>query len=121
MRDVIVLLALTGGGIAWLLHLSAAYALVAVGCPRGWPAPGWQIGGLTGLCASLAVAVCALALRRRRRLQRLPDTDPGWQAQRLMLGVGSVLAVLFGIAVMLGGVVALVVPPCQGVAIGGAP
>lgn len=114
MRHGIVLLALLGGGSTWLVHLGGAYTLVAVGCARGWPALGWQFAGLTLLCAGAAVAVGVLAVRRRRRL-RADD-----EARRLLLGVGALLAGLFTLLVIGGGVAAVVLPPCRGLAIGGA-
>jgi hypothetical protein len=115
MRHGTVLLALTGGGTAWLVHLGGAYVLVALGCPRGWPALGWQLAGLTVMCATVAVAIGVLSVRRRRPLPHNAE------APRLLLGVGALLAGLFALLVLGGGLAAVVLPPCRGVGIGGAP
>jgi len=116
-----VLLALTGSGTAWLIHLSAAYTLIALGCPRGWPALGWQLTGLTVACATATAAIGVAALRRRRHLRDRMHLDPGADARRLLLGVAGLLAGLFTLLVVGGGVAALAWPPCHGAAIGGRP
>jgi hypothetical protein len=40
-------------------------------------------------------------------------------AAALLYGAGAMLAGLFTVAILLGGVAALILPPCRGVAIGG--
>jgi hypothetical protein len=115
VREGRVFLALVGGGAAWILHLCAAYVLVALGCPRGWPGLGWLLAALTLACASAALGVGLVAVRRRRQA-RADDTA---EVRRLLLGVGALLAGLFALAIVGGGMAALVLPPCQGVAIGG--
>jgi hypothetical protein len=121
MRDGMLLLALTGGGAAWIIHLGAAYTLIALGCPRRWPALGLQLSALTLACAMAAVATGVVALRRRRHLRDSANPGPGAETRRLLLGVGGVLAGLFALLVISGGVTALAWPPCHGVAIGGRP
>jgi heme/copper-type cytochrome/quinol oxidase subunit 3 len=102
-----------GGGAAWALHLFAGYFLVSLGCARGWPALGALLGGLTAACAAGALAVTVGAWRRRRRTHRADD-----EAVRLLLAVAAVLGVLFAIMIVLGGLTAAALPPCQA-AVGG--
>jgi hypothetical protein len=117
MRDRAVLVAVAGSGTAWIVHFGAAYVVVALGCPRGWPALGWLLAALTVVCASAALAVGVFAFRRRRRAAR---GNAAGEAQRLLFAVGILLAALFALAVVAGGVAVVALPPCQPVAIGGA-
>jgi hypothetical protein len=119
MRAHALLLALGGGGTAWIVHLSAAYALVALGCPRGWPGLGWLLAGLTLACVSAAVAVGVFAVRRRREARPPQRTGAATEARGLLFAVGALLAGLFALAMLGGAMAALALPPCQGGAIGG--
>jgi len=115
MRGAPLVLALAGGGTAWMLHLFAGYFLVSLGCPRGWPALGWTLITVTGVCAASALAVAVVAWRERRR------ADPGREdggTSRLLLSVAALLATLFAIMIVLGGLAVAALPPCQA-AVGG--
>lgn len=107
-------LALGGGGIVWTVHLLTAYFLVALGCPRAWPL-GWLIAVLTFLAAGVSLATGVLSVRGWRR--RPASEDNG--ATPLLYGAAALLAGLFTLAILLGGMTMLILPPCQGVAIGG--
>jgi hypothetical protein len=103
-----VLLALAGGGTAWMLHLAAAYFLVSIGCARGWPALGSALATSTAACATAALVVAVIAWRARRRTGR-----GGAEASRFLLGVGVSLSVLFAVMIVLGGLTVVALPPCR--------
>jgi hypothetical protein len=107
-------LAIGGGGIAWTVHLFAGYVLVALGCPRAWPL-GSMLAAATVLTAGMSLAIGVMSVRRWRRVPVNVDDD----AAALLYGAGAMLAGLFTVAILLGGVAALILPPCRGVAIGG--
>jgi hypothetical protein len=107
-------LALGGGGIAWTVHLLAGYFLVALGCPRAWPL-GSLIAVLTLVAAAVSCATAVLSLRGRRRTPA--PSDGG--ATALLYGAAALLAGFFTLAILLGGMTMLILPPCQGAAIGG--
>ena len=107
-------LALGGGGIAWTAHLLGGYFLVALGCPRAWPL-GSLIAVLTVLTAAVSLAIGLLSLRGRRRAPASADGG----ATTLFYGAAALLAGLFTLAILLGGMTALILPPCRGMAIGG--
>jgi hypothetical protein len=115
MRGAPLLLALAGGGSAWILHLLAGYFLVSLGCPRGWPALGGTLAAVTGVCAAGALAVAGLALRERGRI---PRGRADGETARLLLGVAVLLGALFAVMIVLGGVTVAALPPCQA-AVGG--
>jgi hypothetical protein len=105
-----VLFALAGGGAAWALHLFAAYFVVAIGCARGWPAPGWLLAGITVIFAAAAASVAVVARRARRRARGADDSA---EARRLLHTVGMLLGGLFAVMILVGGLTALALPPCQ--------
>ncbi|HEY7516862.1 MAG TPA: hypothetical protein VIE36_01105 [Methylomirabilota bacterium] len=105
-------LALGGGGLAWSAHLLTGYFLVALGCPRTWPLD-WLIAAVTLIAAAVALATGVLSLIGWRRAPARGD------ATAILYGAGVLLAGLFTIAILLGGTTALILPACQGVAIGG--
>lgn len=109
-------LALVGGGIAWTVHLSAGYFLVSVGCPRSWPL-GWTLAVVTVLAAGASLAVGMTSLRGWRRAPEADRDDP--TTRRLFFAAGALLAGLFTVAILLGGLAAVILSPCRGVAIGG--
>ena len=117
MQGRFVLLALAGGGTVWTAHLLAGYFLVALGCPRGWPALSGILSAVTAVCTASALAVAIVALRARRRARRTGETG---EAAHMLLSVSSLLAALFAAMVVLGGLAVTALPPCQ-TAIGGAP
>jgi hypothetical protein len=101
-----VLLGLAGGGTAWVLHLSAGYFMVSIGCARGWPALGLALAMTTAACAMGALAVAVMAWRARGRTR-------GAEASRFLLGVGASLNILFAIMIVLGGLTVVVLPACR--------
>jgi hypothetical protein len=101
-----VFLALAGGGTTWMLHLSAAYFIVSIGCARGWPGLGFALAMTTVACAMGALAIAVIAWRARRRARRA-------EASRFLLGVGASLSVLFAVMIVLGGLTVVALPPCQ--------
>ena len=114
MRSVPLLLALAGGGTAWMLHLLAGYFLVSLGCPRGWPL-GVSLVVVTVVCAMSALAVAGLAMHQRARIPRARDDS---ESSRLLLNVAIALGALFAIMIVLGGVTVAALPACQA-AVGG--
>jgi hypothetical protein len=109
MRGAPLVLVLAGGGTAWMLHLLTGYFLVSLGCPRGWPL-GWTLITVTGVCAASALAVAVVALRRRRRADAgLEDGE----TSRLLSSVAALLATLFAIMIVFGGLAVAALPPCQ--------
>jgi hypothetical protein len=115
MRGPLVL-GLLGGGAAWIVHLSASYFLVALGCPRGWPALGVLLGVVT--LAGVGGAVAAgMAARRGGRVGPAravaDEPDPGEPA-RFVAGVGVLLAGLFAFMILVAGVAPLILSPCVG-------
>lgn len=116
MRTRTLLLALVGGGTAWVLHLFIGYFVVALGCPRGWPAIGATLVVVTALCVAVAVGVGAVAWRGRDRARRLPDDG---ETLRLLLSVAVSLATLFALMIILGGLTVVTLSPCQA-GVGGA-
>jgi hypothetical protein len=109
-------LGLVGGGTAWLLHLSASYFLIALGCPRGWPALGLLLGVITLVGAAGAMAA-GMAARRGGRAEPVRgwtgETEPGEPA-RFVAGVALLLAGLFTFMILVAGVAPLVLSPCAG-------
>jgi hypothetical protein len=112
-----LVLTLAGGGAAWALHLLAGYFVVSLGCARHWSPLGGTLAIVTGICAAGALAVAIVAWRTRRHTRRAADDG---ETFRLLLGVAVVLDVLFAIMILLGGMVAAALPPCQA-AVGGSP
>jgi hypothetical protein len=108
-------LGLLGGGSAWILHLSASYFLVALGCPRGWPALGALLGVVTlvGAAGAVAAGVAARVGGRGEPGGAADETDPGEPA-RFVAGVGMLLAGLFAVMIVVTGVAPLVLSPCAG-------
>jgi hypothetical protein len=110
MRGAPLVLVLAGGGTAWMLHLLTGYFLVSLGCPRGWPALSWTLITVTGVCTASALAVAVVALRARRRADAgLEDGE----TSRLLSSVAALLATLFAIMIVLGGLAVAALPPCQ--------
>ena len=106
MRGGGLLLALTGAGGAWALHLFAGYFLVSLGCARGWPALTPMLAVVTGVCAAGAVAVALTAWSARGK-------RGASEASRLLLGAAGSLGLLFAIMIVLGGLAVAALPPCQ--------
>ena len=74
-----LLVALLGSPLAWVVHLLASYLIVAMWCAARWDGIGVAIAGITLLCAAGAIASGALALRRWRhsRAGLGRDNEPG--------------------------------------------
>jgi hypothetical protein len=108
-------IAIGGGGAAWAVHLFAGYFLVALGCPREWPLGG-MLTVVTVLAAGVALAIGMLSARGWWRAPARDGDDDG--ASALLYGAAAMLAGLFTVAILLGGITALMVSPCRSVAIG---
>ena len=107
-------LAITGGGLAWTAHLFAGYFVVALGCPRSWPV-GSLLGVITVAAAAAALGSGFVSARRWQQTKR----HDGFHTRALMFAAGTLLAGLFTLGIVLGGLSALILSPCRGVAIGG--
>ena len=116
MRSGILFLALAGGGVAWTLHLFAGYFLVSLGCPRGWALTGTLLA-VTAVCAASALAVAIVASRQRKRVRH---GSADGETPQLLLGVSALLAALFAVMIIFGGLAVAALSPCQA-AVGGAP
>jgi hypothetical protein len=106
-------IAITGGGIAWAAHLFTGYFLVALGCPRSWPVD-VMLAVVTVTTASVALGIGVAGVRGWRGAKRHDGPD----ARTLMFAAGALLAGLFALGIVLGGVAALILSPCRGAAIG---
>ena len=102
--------ALLGGGIAWVVHLLASYALVSVGCATGWWGTRPLLGAITVACIALAVSTGVLAHRAR---QRPAVAAASATAARFTFTVGVGLAALFTALIGLAGLVPFIVPLCN--------
>lgn len=116
---------LLAGPIIWTVYFLVSYSLAEFGC-RG----GWLAGTLAGLPAAsvvvvaltlVALAVSGLAtyrtFRRWQRSQGDPNGDKGWfqveDRHRFMVLAGLLLDVLFTFLILLSGIPALMLIPCQ--------
>lgn len=109
-------IAIAGGGVAWTVHLFAGYFLVALGCPRSWPVSA-IFAAVTLVTAGMSVGLGVMGVRGWRRAAATADEDG--EARRLIFAAATLLAGLFTLAILLGGVTALSLPPCRDVGIGG--
>ena len=119
--------ALLGGPVAWVVHLNAAYVIVALWCAEGWRGVGVAIGVLTALCALLCLWSAVLAVRLWREGQRLlaNDEEPGhpdsWDSRMGERGARGVflavialfMAGLFGLLVLLQALAPVFAPHCK--------
>lgn len=116
--DVRLLFALLGGAFAWTLHLLASYAVVAVGCARGWAAARPALIVVTLAALALTGAAAIVGERARARSSTLADTTrrtgqaPAIDAARFTLSVGGGLSALFAFLILLGGAVPFLTPLC---------
>jgi hypothetical protein len=97
-------LGFVGAPVAWVLHLSASYFLVALGCTTGWG--GARCGILLATLVLGAVAAGAGWLGWRRRVP-----DPAGVRDFLGHG-GAALAALFAVAIVFEGLPPLFLPLC---------
>jgi hypothetical protein len=106
-------IALASGGVAWAIHLLAGYFLVALGCPRAWP-----LGGLL-VVVTLVTGAISLAVG-------LISGDRWWSARAsgdegsaaMLYATAALLGGLFTLAIVLGGITAVILPACRDAAIG---
>lgn len=117
MRSGVLFLALAGGGTAWALHLFAGYFVVSLGCARGWPALTGTLMAVTAVCTVSALAVAIVAMRGHQRAHRRRDDG---ETPQLLLSVSALLASLFAVMIVFGGLAVAALAPCQA-GVGGAP
>ncbi|HYD55034.1 MAG TPA: hypothetical protein VEA99_20525 [Gemmatimonadaceae bacterium] len=127
LRGWLLLGALLGSPLAWVVHLNGAYVIVALWCAERWPGTGIAVGVLTALCVAACAASGLLAVRLWRTGQRLLATDeepgePGsWDARMGERGARGVflavvalfMAALFGYLVLLQGLPPVFAPHCK--------
>jgi hypothetical protein len=110
--------ALLGGAAAWAVHFMAAYLLMEVACRAGWQQRGalglngaaLALLGATLIALPVVVASGLVARRALRDAQARSETKDGYRAH---LGqAGSVLALIFTLAIVAETVPALVLMPC---------
>jgi hypothetical protein len=112
-----VLFGLLGAPLAWTVHLSASYFILAVACPAEWRHTGAALAGLTLLCLAVAAAAGLAAYRLWRRVGNARGdwgealTEPGGRSALLMM-VGMALAPVFALIILLGGLIPVLVPVC---------
>ncbi|MEU2613739.1 hypothetical protein ABZ570_19435 [Micromonospora sp. NPDC007271] len=110
-----------GGGVAWAVHLLAAWSLDELACAAGAESisalPLWQAVGLAvvlpGLVAVGSLLVAVLAWRRTAGAQAAGTTGRAYDRSRMLAGLGVWANLLFLAIIVLGGVAVLVFPPCQ--------
>ncbi|SCF09658.1 hypothetical protein GA0074695_3445 [Micromonospora viridifaciens] len=110
-----------GGGVAWAVHLLAAWSLDELACAAGSESisalPLWQAVGLAvvipGLVAVGSLLVAVLAWRRTTAAQAAGTTDRAYDRSRMLAGLGVWANLLFVAIIVLGGIAVLVFPPCQ--------
>ena len=110
-----LLYAFLGAPLAWVLHLLLSYWLVALSCSTGWGGAKVGLLGLTAVCFIAAMAAGLLARRNWRLLRGEEITGAPYDPRRihgfLMIG-GGVLALLFGLVILLNGAGPALVPTC---------
>jgi hypothetical protein len=106
--------AIASGGLAWAIHLLAGYFLIALGCPRQWPLDRMLVA-LTLVTAAVSLAVGLVSGDRWWRER----AHGGNGSAGLLYGTAALLGGFFTVAIVLGGIAALIVPSCRDAAIGG--
>ncbi|SIM82973.1 hypothetical protein [Micromonospora cremea] len=110
-----------GGGVAWGVHVLAAWGLDELACAAGsdrvLAMPLGRVVGLAVIVPALvtagSLAVAALAWRRTARAQATGTQDRAYGRSRMLAVVGVWVNLLFLTIIVLGGVAVLVLPPCQ--------
>jgi hypothetical protein len=122
-----LLLALLGAPLAWLVHLSASYVVVALWCANGWRTGTIALLVLTalGVVAALATGVLAWRLWGRGRAHLVGDAEPGvpgsWDARLGERGariaflalLALFMSAMFGYLIVLEGLPSLFAPLCH--------
>jgi hypothetical protein len=105
-----------GAPIAWLLHLSVSYILVALGCNVGWGGTDAAIVVCTVVFGGLAVAAGLAALRGRRTLEIeagiIESLDQPQGRSALFMLVGVFASGIFLVLIVLNALGLLFVPTC---------
>lgn len=106
-----------GAPTAWLLHLSASYILVALGCNLGWAGTDAAIIACTVLFGGVAIAAGLAALRGRRSLEIeagiIESLDQPQGRSALFMLVGVFASGLFLVLIVLNAVGMVFVPTCS--------
>jgi glucose uptake protein GlcU len=108
MPRVVSIFAVLGGPLAWSVHLLLSYLLVTLACSTEWTSIGPALAITTAFSVLLSALAGVVAYRRWQGVSTDTHQD---QATFLML-VGMMLAGLFLLAIVLGGLVPLSVPYC---------
>jgi hypothetical protein len=99
-----LLVSFFGAPLAWVLHLSASYFLVALGCTVNWSGARAAILIVTIACTAAAAGAGWLGLRHRQH--------DGAGVRDFMAIGGAALAGLFALGILLGGLPPLFLPLC---------
>jgi hypothetical protein len=90
-----------GGGIAWLLHLLASYAIAEFGCARGEPlrfagitTVAWLLIGVTTVLLLVAVS-SALVSARLRPPQRGGEAESAISSRAYLARSGAIMSSVF--------------------------
>jgi hypothetical protein len=104
MRTAVALL---GAAVAWMVHLNASYAVVALGCAAVVARPGPWLVVVTAACTVVALISGVVAVRDWLDARRL-----GRDRQRVLMSVGALSALVFVVAILFEGAAPAAVPAC---------
>ena len=97
--------------IAWLLHLSLAYAMSAVVCT---PPVMWPFFVLSAAALAVAIAGGGIAWRVKRDAAGEPEHAPTSRARGMFMAVcGIMLSAVFALAIVAQTIPMFVLEPCQ--------
>jgi hypothetical protein len=112
----LLVFATLGGPVAWLMHLSASYVIVATACASDWRGTTAALIAVTLLSAALAVAAGIAALHGRRRLDGERGPSAGVERPhdraRFFMRIGIIGAGIFLLLILLNGLSPFFVPAC---------
>lgn len=98
---------LLGGGIAWTVHLLAAYGAAEFGCVSGWGKNtylgmsfvAWLVIALTLITAMFATLATAVAYANCRKLQEAYALENDKASEQYLAHVGALMSSLFLLAI----------------------
>lgn len=113
-RPLLLWYAFLGGPVAWAVHIAARYPLVPTACKAGAV---WILHVITAACLAVSVGAALSAVRVSRAVAPEAATAPRPPASRVryMAWTGLGFSVLFGTAILLELLPALLQDPCADV------
>ncbi|MGH7481896.1 MAG: hypothetical protein ACRELV_07040 [Longimicrobiales bacterium] len=98
------ILSVLGPAVLWAAHLGVCYLFVTLACNTGWGGAGWAVGVATVAFGGGAFGLGAL------RSEVGPDADT--ESVSMMFEIGRASGALFGLTIVLTGLVPLFVRLC---------